>query len=182
MDLVSTLAQNLGIQPAQAQAMAGLVLGTAKAQAGPEEAQKLEAAVPELSGWVADAKTAAAGDTFGEPVDEPGMMDDLARFASSGLGGSLIGAVAGQQAAEQAQLVALLSKVGLNPSHAMLAAPVVLSFLKDRLGDTWFGRLMAAAPILTGVQQAADSANSSGAGASALGGVASAFGSLFGGK
>ena len=130
--------------------MAGLVLGTAKAQAGEAEAAKLDEAVPELDGWVAEAKTAAADDT-----DEPGMMDDLARFASSGLGGSLIGAVGGQQAAEQAQLIALVSKLGLSPSHAALAAPVMLSFLKERLGETWFGRLMAAAPILTGVQQAA---------------------------
>jgi len=172
MDLVQSLAQAMGVESNQATALAGLVLGTAKAQAGDEEAQKLQEAVPELDGWVEQAKTEAA-----TAEDEPGMMDDLARFASSGLGGSLLGAVAGEDAAEKTQLVALMGRAGLGPSHAALAAPVVLSFLKERLGETWFGRLMSAAPILTGVQQAAEPEADGGA----MGAVAGALGGLFGG-
>jgi hypothetical protein len=173
MDLVQSLAQAMGVDNHQATALAGLVLGTAKAQAGDDEAQKLEAAVPELDGWVEEAKAEAAN-----ADDEPGVMDDLARFASSGLGGSLLGAVAGEEAAEKAQLVALMGRVGLAPSHAALAAPVVLGFLKERLGETWFDRLMAAAPILTGVQQAAEADADDGG---AFGVVAGALGGLFSG-
>jgi len=172
MDLVQSLATAMGVQENQATALAGLVLGTAKAQAGDAEAQKLEEAVPELDGWVEKAKAETAGSD-----DEPGMMDDLARFATSGFGGSLLGAVAGQEAAEKAQLVALMSRAGLAPEHATLAAPVVLSFLEARLGDVWMDRLMAAAPILTGVKQVSTEAED---GSGALGAVAGALGGLFG--
>ncbi len=172
MDLVQSLAAAMGVQENQATALAGLVLGTAKAQAGDAEAQKLEEAVPELDGWVEQAKAEAA-----TAEDEPGMMDDLARFASSGLGGSLLGAVAGEEAAEKAQLVALMGRAGLAPAHATLAAPVVLNFLEARLGDVWMDRLMAAAPILTGVKQASAEADGD---SGAMGVVAGALGGLFG--
>ena len=174
MDLVQSLTQAMGVESKQATALAGLVLGTAKAQAGDDEASKLQEAVPELDGWMEQAKAEAATED-----DEPGIMDDLARFASSGVGSSLLGAVAGKEAAEKAQLVALMGRVGLAPEHAVLAAPVVLSFLKDRLGESWFERLMLAAPILTGVQQAATPAPEADGGA--LGAVTGALGGLFGG-
>ncbi len=174
MDLVQSLAQAMGVENNQATALAGLVLGTARAQASGEEAAQLEQAVPELDGWVEQAKAEAA-----TAEDEPGVMDDLARFASSSLGGSLLGAVAGEEAAEKAQLVALMGRAGLAPEHAALAAPVVLSFLKQRLGEVWFDRLMLAAPILTGVQQAAAPESKD---AGAFGAVAGALGGLFGGR
>ncbi len=174
MDLVSALTSAAGIDASQAQALAGAVLGTAATQAAPEEAAKLQEAVPEMGGWVDEAQNAS--DT---PNEEPsdGFLGGLASFAGSGAGGALLGALGGEEAKEKAQVVAVLSKVGLSPTQAAMAAPVVLSFLEERLGKEWVDKLVSAAPVLGGLQQLGGAAPE----AEGAGGLASAAKGMLGG-
>lgn len=148
MDLISTLAGAMGVPAEQAQAVAGLVLGTAKSQVSEKDAGlagQIGAAIPELDGWQAAAKqqTQAAAPSGG------GLLGGLMSAASSGLGNQLLGAVAGQQAAEGAALVGLLGKLGLSAQHASLAAPVLLDFLKSRLGEGTVKQILTYAPMLS---------------------------------
>jgi len=149
MNLIDALGA-AGIDGSQAAALAGAVLGTARTQASEEEADKLAERVPELDEWVAAAQHAS--ETPDEAPQES-FLGDLAGFAGSDMGGALLGALGGNEAKEQAQAVAVLSKVGLSASQAALAAPVVLSFLQQRLGAEWTERLLGAAPVLAGLSQ-----------------------------
>ena len=79
MDLIGQLAGQLGVNPAQAQALAGTVLGAVQKQADPQAAAQLSQAVPELDAWKAQASAAAPA-----PASSGG----------GGLGG-LLGAAAG---------------------------------------------------------------------------------------
>jgi hypothetical protein len=176
MDLVSALTSAAGIDTSQAQALAGAVLGTARKQADEAEAAKLDEAVPELSGWVDEAQKQS---DVPDEAPKESFLGSLASFAGSPAGGAVLSAVGGEGAQEKAQVVAVLSKVGLTPGQAALAAPVVLSFLEQRLGEEWVDRLVAAAPILSGVK--ALQADDAGAGTGGLADVAKgALGSLFG--
>ena len=144
MDVIQQLATAMGVDATTATAVAGSVLGAARDQAGGDVAAKLTDAVPELQSWASAAAPAAP--------DQPGVLDDLARFAASSAGGGLIGALAGPEAAKNAQAAGLLAQLGLQPSHAALAAPVLLSFLEERLGGVWLERLLQAAPIVAGLK------------------------------
>jgi hypothetical protein len=174
MDLIGSLASAAGIDARSATAVAGAVLGLAKQQSGDDETAKLQEAIPELSGWEETAK-AVASEAAPAEEEEGGIMSGLLSAAGSGLGNQLLGAVAGEGAAEKAAAVSVLSKLGLQPAHAALVAPVVLSFLEQRLGGEWSDRIVAAAPILAGLKQPAKEEPES-----PLGGIASTIGSLFG--
>ena len=188
MDLIGTLSSQLGLDPNQAAALAGSVIGGVRGQvakeAGPETAKQMDAAIPELSGW---QDTAAS--MFGGGDDGPGGAGgflDLASGALGGLGGmmggdsaagGLLGAAAGalgsQQAKQTAALVGVLDKLGRDASHAAMIAPVALGFLKERLPDGLLDTVLSAAPFLTG-----GGGDSSGGGG---GGIAGALGGLLGG-
>lgn len=156
MDLISQLAGNLGMDPAQAQALAGGLLGTVKEQvaqhAGPEMAAKLDAAVPELGGWQAQAASVLSGAAEAPAAEASsglgGMLGNLASMAGSGAGNELLGALAGEGAAQQAQVVALLSKLGVDPAHASMAAGPALAFLKERMPAEWMDMALKAMPVL----------------------------------
>jgi Protein of unknown function VcgC/VcgE (DUF2780) len=124
MDLISTIAQQVGLDPQQAQAVAGVVLGAVRGQVPAAEAQQLESAIPELG------LLAAAGSTFGTQV---------------------IGAVAGADAGRTAGVVAALSRLGVKAEHAALVTPVVVDFLVQRMGKEWADKIVAAAPLLAGL-------------------------------
>lgn len=166
MDLISTLAKTVGISDQQAQAVAGLALGATRSQVAEKDpglAGQLAGAIPELAGWQQAAAAVGAA-----PAAAPaggGLLGGLMSAASGGVGNQLLGAVAGQEAAQGAQLVGLLGKLGLGAEHAALAAPVLLQFLKSRLGDDTVGKVLAFAPMLSG-------------GAPAAGGVAGMLGGL----
>ena len=168
MDLISNLASAVGISPEQAQAVAGMAIGAAKSQVAetdPGLATQMGAAIPELSGWEA-AISAVTSAATPAAAGHGGLLGSLASAASSGLGNQLLGAVAGESAAQGAQLAGLLAKLGLGTEHAALAAPVLLSFLESRLEADTLKKLFDAAPLLAGLTNG--------------GGLAAALGGLLG--
>lgn len=168
MDFIGTLAGTLGVDSKKAEAVAGALLGAAKAEAPAEEGAKLDSAVPELGGWMATAKqmmgaAAPAAPAASAASSGGGLLGGLMQAAGSGIGNDLLGAIAGKQAQQTASAVALLGQLGLDTSKAALAAPVILDFLKSRLGEEWTDRLLQAAPMLAGlVQQKAEGSPSKG--------------------
>lgn len=164
MDLVSGLASAVGIPQDQAKAVAGLVLGMANTQVSeqkPELAAQMSTAIPEISGW------RAAADTFisslsktspaqaapqqpapQQPAPQGGLFGDLLSAAGSGFGNQILGAIAGQEVAQGAQLAMVLDRIGLTTEQAAAAAPVVLNFLKSRLDETTVQQIVSAAPLL----------------------------------
>ena len=97
-------------------------------------------------------------------------MGGLMGMASSGLGNQLLGAVAGKEAQNAALLGGVLQKIGLDNNQAMMAAPVVIQFLKTRMDAEWVERIMKIVPILSGQEDAPKEEPS----------VLGALGSLFG--
>ncbi len=171
MDLVSSLASALNIEPRAAEAVAGAVLGTVKGQAadsddsdGAEDA--IESAVPELSGWMDTAKQVAGEN---DEQADVGGMSSLLGMAGSGVGNQLLGAVAGKSAQNAALLASVLGTLGLDASMAQVAAPVVLKFLESRLEPGTLQTLLSVAPMLTGKSDGG-----------ASGGVMGAIGGLLG--
>lgn len=179
MDLIDTLAGQLGVDPSQARAVAGAVLGQVQQQteaADDIDSNAISDAVPELGEWKQAATDALEGDTSiddllgnltGGEGGLGGMLGGLAKAAGSGLGNDLVEQMAGKDAAQQAQVVALLSNLGLSTEQAAMVVPTVLGFLKERLGEGTLEQILKVAPFLSG-----------GGGASA-GGMAGALGGLF---
>lgn len=145
MDLIEQLAGTLGIDAKAAQAVAGVVLGAARDQVPDEETAKLDEAVPEIGDWssVADQVLDSASEEA-----SGGLFGAIARFAGSGVGNDLVGAVLGEDAQDTAQIVALFKSIGLKTEHASLAAPIVLNFLVERVGQEWTDRILQGAPML----------------------------------
>lgn len=161
MDLIATLAPKLGLDPQAAEALAGAVLGAARTQVPDAETAKLDEAVPEIDAWSKTAERVLAEPDDGDGDASGGMLGMLAKAAGSGLGNELLGAVMGEDAQEAATVVALFQKLGLEPSHAAMAAPMVVDFLEERVGDAWAERIVKAAPVLLELVQENRSADSS---------------------
>ncbi len=168
MDLIQTLTAQLGVDPSQAQALAGSALGAVRGavaeQAGPEQAAKIDAAIPELSGWQAAASQVLGGGGGGLMGAAGGLLGG----GAGGLLGQAAGAVGGAQAAQAAQLAAVVSRLGLDPKIAAMVAPHALAFLRERLPPGVLDTALKAAPFLTG-------GGAGGVGA-ALGGLGGLFG------
>jgi hypothetical protein len=167
MDLISGLSQALGVNPQQAEALAGAALATVKGQAADQgaAAAPLAKAVPEMDGWMAKARAMMA--EAPAPAAAPASpLGAALGFASSGLGNQLLGAVAGQEAQDAALFAGLLGRLGLDAQKAAVAAPLVADFLRDRLDPATFDTLRKAAPFLQG--------------GGAPAGAASVLGGLFG--
>ncbi len=178
MDLIGALAGQLGIDTNQAEAVAGAVLGSVRADAPATETAALEAAVPEMGDWEAKAKAMLADNTeLSANEGDGGFFGNLLSSAGSGIGNQILGAVAGKEAAEKAAAVGLLGKLGLQPSHAALAAPLVLSFLESRLPEGTMSSLLKVAPMLVGLSAAKEEAP---AAAGAMDAMKGALGGLFG--
>ena len=156
MDLINQLSTTLGLDMAQTQALAGSVLGAVKGQVEDQDARAISTAVPELASWSSKAE---------------GLTE---RSGMGGLLGSAIGAIAGQGAQDAAGVAVVLSKLGLDSSTVTLVAPVVLQFLQERLSADVLQRVMAAAPMLSGIVQDQDG------GGLDIGDALGALGGLFG--
>ncbi len=180
MDLIGQLAGALGVQEEQAQAVAGAVLGTVKKQvadeAGGDAAAKVDAAVPELSGWQAKAQSMLGGGGGGGGGGLLGAAAGALGGGGGGLLGAAAGALGGEDARQTAALVTILGKLDIDPSKAALVAPLALSFLKDRLDPKLLNTVLSAAPMLAG---GASGAGSDGGG---LGAAAGMLGGLLGKK
>ncbi|WP_224245044.1 DUF2780 domain-containing protein [Hyalangium gracile] len=178
MDLIGQLSQQLGVNPQQAQGLAGSVLGliqgTVKEKLGADAAGQVAGAVPELQGWQQAAQAQApAADAGG------GLMGALGGLmgggsSSGGLGGAL-GALGGavSQAGEVAALVSLAQRFNIDASKATLIAPIVLNFLKSRLDPGLVSKILAVVPMLAG-------ASGGGSGTPGGGGLGGALGGLLG--
>lgn len=147
MNFIANLASTLGIEEKTAEAVAGLALkkvqGAVAEKEGQEAARQLGDAVPEMGQW---EKTASQlqGDDGG------GLLGGL---LGGGAGGDLLGsaltAFGGQDVAETAAIVAILSRFDIDASKAAMAAPVILNFLKSRLSPDTLKLVTQAAPFLT---------------------------------
>ncbi|MCY1076280.1 hypothetical protein OV287_17520 [Archangium sp. miwbw1] len=183
MDFIGQLSQQLGVDSQQAQGLAGsllgLVRGTVKEKMGPEAADQLGQAIPEMQGWQqqAEAQTQQAA----QPESGGGLMGALGGLGgllggqgqSSG-GGGLMGALGGAmgQAGEVAGLVALLQRFNLDAGKASLVAPLLLNFLKSRLDPKLVSGILAVMPMLTNLGGGGDTPGGGGAqGGGGLGGL-----------
>ena len=183
MDFIGTLAGQLGVDNNKAQAVAGSVLGAIRGQvqenAGAEATAQMDEAIPQLGGWMQVAKSAIGGKAEPEaPASAPGGgLSGLFEAASSGNTGGLLSAAAGALGGEEAQDIAkvgvILSGLGIDAGKATMAAPLVVSFLKERLGEGTFDMVLKAAPLLSSLKGAG---GEDGGG----GGIAGALGGLFG--
>jgi hypothetical protein len=86
MDLIQALSSQAGLDTDRAQALAGGVLGLVRSavetQSGPEAAQQVDAAVPELGTW-----QAAAARLVGDGESGAGGLGALGGLAAQALGG-----------------------------------------------------------------------------------------------
>lgn len=115
MELIDEIVKNLGINEDQAKGGAGLLLKMAKEKLGADEFSEVENAIPET--------------------------DDVIRSApeSGGIAGAL-GGIASSLGAEKLGNIASLSggfsKLGLNSGMIGKFAPIILSFVQSKGGDT----------------------------------------------
>lgn len=141
-DLIGSLAGTLGIGTQQAEGAAGTVLGLIK-QNGPEGAlDGVVARTPEAEGWMAKAAPALAS-----PGGGGGGLAGLAGSLFGGGGGGGLGGLV-QGAAALQTVTAALEKLGIPSSVAVQAIPIVISFLKSKLGDQGFAALAGKIPFL----------------------------------
>lgn len=124
MDLISNLAAQLGLDPKQAEGLAGSVLGQLQQNLPADQAASVGAAVPELDAW-----KQAGGD--------------------GGALGGLLGALGG----DQAGLIAKVASLGITPAQILAAVPTILAFAKTRLPAPLVDQLAAALPGLVGGAQ-----------------------------
>ena len=156
MDLIGQLTQQLGVNPQQAQGLAGSVLGlvqsTVKEKLGDGAASQMAQAVPEMQGWQQAAQPAPAADDGGGLMGAlGGLMGGGGSAGGSGGGlGGMLGALGGaaSQAGEVAALVSLAQRFNIDASKATLVAPIVLNFLKSRLDPKLVGGILAVMPML----------------------------------
>jgi len=170
-DLISSLATTLGVDATKAAALAGGVLGPVVSSVADDDAgaaAAVKSAIPELGGWEKAAQSAlGGGDSAGGLLGAASGL--LGGGGGAGMLGALAGAVGGDEARRTVQLGALLADLGIDASKAALVAPLVLSFLKDRLSGDVLDKVLAAAPMLASV-----------AGGKGAAGVLGGLGGLFG--
>ncbi|PTL80467.1 DUF2780 domain-containing protein [Vitiosangium sp. GDMCC 1.1324] len=157
MDFIGQLSQQLGVDSNQAQGLAGsllkLVQGTVQEKMGPQAADQLGQAIPEMQGWQQQAEAQTQQGGAGEGGGLMGALGGLGGLlggqGQSG-GGGLMGALGGAmgQAGEVAGLVALLQRFNLDAGKASLVAPLLLNFLKSRLDPKLVGGILAVMPML----------------------------------
>ncbi len=156
MDLIGQLSQQLGVDSQQAQGLAGsllkLVQGTVKEKMGPDAADQMGKAIPEMNGWEQAAATQSPQPQAG---GGGGLMGALGGLMGGGQGqsggGGLMGALGGAlggQAGEMAGVVALLQRFNLDAGKASLVAPLLLNFLKSRLDPKLVSGILAVMPML----------------------------------
>lgn len=162
MDLIGALTGQLGIDNQKAEGLAGTLLGAIKDQVaekiGSAEASQIGEAIPELGGWAQKAKES------GEESGGGGLFG--AATSALGGGGGLLGSLAGG-----GDLLSMVSKFNLKEGAIGIIAPLVMSFLKDRLPAGLLAKLEGGLPIV----KALLTSGSGGGG----GGIAGALGGLF---
>jgi hypothetical protein len=192
MDFIGQLSQQLGVDSQQAQGLAGsllkLVQGTVKEKMGPQAADQMGQAIPEMQGWQqqAEARTAQAQ----QPESGGGLMGALGGLGGllggqgqgqSG-GGGLLGALGGAvgQAGEVAGVVALLQRFNLDAGKAALVAPLLLNFLKSRLDPKLVSGILTVMPMLANLGSGGGNTPGGGGSQGGGGGLGGLLGGLIG--
>lgn len=138
-DILSQLAERLGILPGQAATGAGALLNLIRESASRVDFEQLLKAVPEASSWMGTAATAAAQ---GGAAAGGGLVGGVA-----GLIGGLAGSAGG--------LLSALAQSGLSPETATRFVPELLGLLRERDPEL-VQRLAGSVPflkdILSGLQ------------------------------
>jgi hypothetical protein len=129
MDIIAAVTEKLGIPAAAAEGAVGSLLGVIKQAAPPDAAAAIEQQVPEATKWAASAPDAGDG-------------------AADGLGGLVGGLLAGTSAGPLAALTGSLSKLGIGADSIGQLVPLVLQFLKGRVGDGVVAKILGAVPAL----------------------------------
>jgi hypothetical protein len=186
MDLIRSLASSVGLQEDQAQALAGSLLGkiqgSVKDEAGEAPAQELAKAIPELGSWQQKAQQLAAP----AAPSGGGLLGGLLGGGGGGLLDSVANAVGGESLRETAAVVQILSRFNIDPSKAVMVAPLLLDFLKKRLSPQLLGVVLQAAPLLGSSDKGDDAKgddsknNDAKGGSPGLGDVLGGLGGLFG--
>ncbi len=114
-ELVDMLVKNLGISGSQAEGGAAVLSKAARDKLGGDEFGKLLGGVPELSDLMKKAPATGGGGGLG------------------GLLGGLAGAVGGNAGAI-ATILQGFGKLGLTADHAKKFVPVILEFLRSKVG------------------------------------------------
>jgi hypothetical protein len=131
-DILSQLAERLGILPGQAATGAGALLNLIRENASRVDFEQLLKAVPEASSWMGTAATAAAQ---GGAAAGGGLVGGVA-----GLIGGLAGAAGG--------LLSALAQSGLGPETATRLVPELLGLLRERADPELIQRLAGSVPFL----------------------------------
>ena len=160
MDLISSRAGQLGIDPKAAEALAGGVLGQLKAGLPPEQGAAVEQQVPEMAAWEQSAGQAQTG--------------------AAGMLGGLLGQLSGN--ANAGNLLALVGSLGITPEKITAAMPMIMQFVQTRLPGPLAEQLLGALPGRLGGAGAAPATTPSDApgGADPADLLKGALGGLFG--
>ena len=124
-ELIDMLTKNLGVSGAQAEGGTGVLLKAAQEKLGAAEFGKLLGGVPGLSDLVKKAPAAGGGGGLG------------------GLLGGLAGALGGN-AALIANVVQGFGKLGLKADDAKKFVPIILGFLRSKVGPDVVSKLESA--------------------------------------
>jgi hypothetical protein len=131
-DLANTLASETGISGEQAHKGLGALLGFLKDRLGDENFQKLEAAIPGAASMISNLEAA-------QGTSQGGLLETAAALAGKLFGGKAEGG---------AELLASLSKLGLQPGQIEAFLAKALEFLKNHLPPELIQRVMASLPGL----------------------------------
>lgn len=156
-DIISELAGQFGISPAQAESAAGSVLKFVQSQAAGGDFQQLLVAAPQIQNWIAKAGQATSSSGGG------GLLGQLGGLAA-GLGGQA-GGIAG--------VLAALQKAGLKPEMIAQFAPALLQKLSSQIDPALVAKIVGAVPALKELGAG---------GGGALGGLGSLLGGLGAGR
>ena len=115
MELIDDIVKSLGINEDQAKGGAGLLLKMAKDKLGADEFSEVENAIPETD------------DVIRSAPESSGIASTLGSIASS-LGAEKLGNIA--------SLSGGFSKLGLDSGMISKFAPIILSFVQSKGGDT----------------------------------------------
>lgn len=141
-DVLGRIAAQLGMSPDQAQAGAGSVFQLIRESASKMDFDQLVQAVPQASSWMkkaAGVQAAPAATPLGGLGDLLGQATEMFGGGSGGAGGGLAGV---------GQVIAVLSKLGIDPDTAAKFLPMLLQFLQSKAGADLLGRLAGSVPFL----------------------------------
>ncbi len=156
MDIIGDLTSQLGISSDKAQALAGSVVGLIggrlKEEFGEESTRELEDKIPELDEWKRAAERVVGTESESSEGGLSGLLAGVMGGGDDAQGGGLLGSALGAlSGARDINVIAtILSKIGLDASKAALVAPLLLNFLKSRVGEGTLKQIMSVAPMLTG--------------------------------